>query len=296
MAAGARSLFELAQQAEQRGNREGRDLWDRYATHRAQIRQVLLTQAPPPGKDPGPKLCLMGAGNANDLDLTAIGAAFAEVHLVDIDPSALARATGRQEAPVRAKLRCHGGVDLSGLFRQMGGKPARAKAASGPRASDLVDAGTSEVLGALPGGFDVVASCCMLSQMSWALRELGGFEPEELPSFEQALLTIHLRTLLGLLAPGGTAILFADLVSSAVYPLDELEPDTDLAALVQKLSDARSAVTVCNPGFIRQLLRRDPVLVARAAPPEMGQPWLWTGSKDLTFLVYPLILRGKDNG
>jgi hypothetical protein len=25
--------------------------------------------------------------------------------------------------------------------------------------------------------------------------------------------------------------------------------------------------------------------------PEVGEPWLWTGSRERTFLVYPLILR-----
>ena len=291
MSASNPSLFEQAQKAEQRGNREGRDLWDRYASHRAHVRDVLLAHAPAEGGAAGSKLCLLGAGNGNDLDLAAIVPRFEEVHLVDIDPAALARLTGRQDPAIRARLRGHGGIDLSGLFRRIGA--GRAPATGASRSLELVDAGTAEVLGALPAGFDLVASCCMLSQMSWALRELSGLPKDALPGFEQTLLTIHLRTLLGLLAPGGTALLFADLVSSAVYPLDELEPDTDLAALVQQLSDARAAVTVCNPGFIRQLLRRDPVLAASASSPEMGEPWLWTGSKDLTFLVYPLVLRGK---
>ena len=288
MAESKTGLFSQAQQAEQRGNRVGRDLWERYAGHRAQVTAAILRLAPGPGA--GGRLCLLGAGNANDLDLARLAAQFDEVHLVDIDPASLSRATGRQERDVRAKLRCHAPVDLSGLFRQIDGGRVRQSSTE-----TLVATGTAEVLAQLPGRFDVVVSGCVLSQMSWVLGQTCERDPAALPAplahLEQALLTIHLRTMLGLVAPAGTALLVADLVSSEAYPLDDLEPDADLAALVQQLSEARIAFTVCNPALIKQILRRDPVLATSCSPPEVGTPWLWTGSKDLTYLVYPMRLR-----
>ena len=51
---------------------------------------------------------MLGAGNANDLDLEQLARRFDEVHLVDIDAAALARATGRQTPGVRARLRSRG--------------------------------------------------------------------------------------------------------------------------------------------------------------------------------------------
>ncbi len=284
MPAAKPGLFAEAQKAEQKGNREGRELWDRYASHRRHVTDTIVAAA----STPDDKVCLLGAGNGNDLDLETIAARFAEVHLCDIDPAALARAVGRQSPAARARLRSHSPVDLSGLYRLLDEPPGRR-----PEGESLLAAGTKAVTRSLPVGFDLVASCCVLSQMAWALRNLAGIEPGLLPSFEQTLVTIHLRAMLSLLRPGGVALLIADLVSSETYPLDELAPDEDLAALVARLSEARAAFTVSNPGFLRQLLRRDPVLIAEAEPPQMGEPWLWTGSKGLTYLVFPLMMRRR---
>jgi hypothetical protein len=260
-----------------------RDLWERYRGHRERLTAEILALAPARGG----RLCLLGAGNANDLDLEGLAARFDEVHLVDLDPAALARASGRQSAEVRARLRLHAPVDLSGLYHQMDHAPRL------PAADALVTAGAAEVLRQLPAEQDVVVSCCVLSQMSWALQNLAGPERSVLPVLEQALLRIHLRTLLGLVAPGGAALLAADLVSSASYPLDDLPPDEDLRALSEKLASQRVAFAVCNPELVRQMLRRDPELAKVAQPPRLGQPWLWDGPKERIYLVCPMVLRRR---
>jgi hypothetical protein len=273
MAARNPALFERAQQAEQRGNREVRDLWDRYRAHREQLTAQILAL-------PSGRLCLLGAGNGNDLDLEPLAAHFDELHLVDLDPSALSRLTGRQTAPVRAKLRSHAPVDLSGLYRQLD-RPRL------PPADALVTTGATEVLAALPGGFDAVVSCCVLSQMSWAIETLlpPGAPVAEL---QQALLRIHLRTLLGLLAPAGAALLAADMISSLHHDLEGVPAD-ELPALARQLAAERVAFPVCNPELIRQVLRRDPPLAGSRL--SQGAPWLWDGPKELTYLVCPLVLR-----
>jgi hypothetical protein len=284
-------LFDRAQQAEQRGNRDVRDMWERYRSHREQVTAAILALSPTPGG----RLCLLGAGNANDLELDRLAAHFDEVHLVDIDAGALARASGRQGPAVRARLRSHAPVDLSGLYRRLD-QTAEAPQRKLPAIEELVTAGTAEVLKQLPAAaFEVVASCCVLSQMSWALQRLlkpGGADAA-LPVLEQALVRIHLRTLLGLIRPSGTALLVADLVSSEAYPLDELPPDEDLGALVDQLASGHVAYAVCNPHLIRQILRKDATLAATCQPPAQGQPWLWAGPKQATYLVYPLALRRR---
>ena len=108
-------LFDRALRAEQRGNKEIRDLWQRYQGHRQQVTAAILALAPASGG----RLCLLGAGNANDLDLEQLAGRFEEVHLVDIDAAALARASGRQTPAVRARLRSHAPVDVSGLYQQL---------------------------------------------------------------------------------------------------------------------------------------------------------------------------------
>jgi hypothetical protein len=277
--AGKAPYFEQARLFEQKGNREGRDLWDRYAEHRRRLTAEVL--ALPPGAG---RLCLLGAGNANDYDLPVLAERFAELHLVDIDPAALSRATNRQPAPVRNKLRSHAPVDLSGLFHQF-------DAGKLPEHERLVELGVKDILGRLPAEFDVVISACVMSQISWSFARFAGEDMELRTVLEQAMVNVHLRVLLSLLRPGGVALLASDLVSTDNYPVDEIGPDTDLRALVDKLSAERLAYAVCNPELIQQLLRRDRQLRAVYAGGQIGQPWLWTGSHDRTYLVYPMVLR-----
>lgn len=279
MAEAKPGLLERAQRAEQKGNREVRDLWERYRGHRQHLTAALLALAPPRGG----RLALLGAGNANDVELAALAARFEEIHLVDLDPSALSRAIGRQTPEVRARVKTHAPVDLSGLYGQLGGKVGDVEA--------LVAAGTAEVLRQLPTDLDVVGSLCVLSQMSWALENLGVPEALPLATLQQALARIHLRTLLGVLRPEGAALLALDLVSSGVYPLDELAPDEDLAALAHRLAAERLAYPVCNPELLKLLIRRDATLAASCGAQELGDPWLWTGPKELTYLVWPLVVR-----
>jgi hypothetical protein len=247
-----------------------------------------LPRSPVPGGSAtkGGRLCLLGAGNANDLDLEALAARFDEVHLVDIDPVALARTTVRQSLAVRATLHTHAPVDLSGLFYQLdlGGQLMPGDA--------VVAAGTAEVVRQLPSELDVVVSCCLLSQMSWALERLasGG---TAVPALEQALVRIHLRAMLRSIRPTGAALLVSDLTSSAFYPLDALGPGEDLRALTQRLAAQRAAYTVCNPELLQHVIRYDAELGVTCVPPTLDEPWLWMGPKAITYLVYPFVLRRK---
>src|SRR5260370_5178507 len=175
------TLYERAQRAEQTGNRDTRELGERFRGHRQHVTAEILALAPGGDQGRGGRLGLLGAGNGNDLDLEALGARFDEVHLVDIDPGALARATGRQSPAAQAKLRSHAPGDLSGLYQQ------RQRKARPPPADALVAAGPAEVARQLPSELDVVASCCVLSQMAWALEHLAAPDGTANPTREQAL-------------------------------------------------------------------------------------------------------------
>ena len=63
-----------------------------YAAHRAQVTRLLLEA----GGDSPERLCLLGAGNLNDLDLTALLGRYREVVLVDLDGDAIRRGLNRQ--------------------------------------------------------------------------------------------------------------------------------------------------------------------------------------------------------
>ena len=280
------SFFEQAQKAEQQGNREGRDLWELYAVHRERLTSAILDLAPAAG---GGKLGLLGAGNGNDLDLERLAGRFDELHLIDIDAAAVARATNRQKPEVRAKLRAHAPVDLSGLYRQLDElKPPL------PSFDDLVATGAAAVARQLPPGFDLAVSCCMLSQMSWSLtRTIGDEDDDLLALLQQATVNIHLRTLVALTPPGRPALIASDLVSSDRFPLEEAAAETDLRTLATQIAEQKQAYAVSNPDLMRQILRRDRTLRDQCGPIEMGEPWLWTGSQERTYLVAPLVLRRR---
>jgi hypothetical protein len=226
---------------------------------------------------------VLGAGRCNDLDLPRLAERFAEIHLVDVDDKALAGAVARQPADVRARLRRHGRVDLSGLsprrlarWRRAPPEPTEIEAAA--------NAALDAILTKLGGGFDVVASTCVLTQMAFALREALGERHPALDPIRFALMRTHLSTVVGLTAPGGVALLASDLVSSTTYPLAEPPPGRTTSDLLRDVVASGAGYFAANPELLAGLL-------AEVATPELLEPWLWTGPLERTYLVYALRLR-----
>ena len=93
-------------------NAASRGQWAGFAEHREKVTTLLQT-----GGDPErTRLCILGAGNCNDLDLPALLATHREVHLVDLDAEALRDGVARQDLADHPSLHQHGGVDLSGML------------------------------------------------------------------------------------------------------------------------------------------------------------------------------------
>jgi hypothetical protein len=259
--------------------------WELYAAHRARLTDAIVESARlAAGGAPKrlPRLALLGAGNCNDVDLPRLADAFAEIHLVDVDGAALARAVARQPEPVRPRLRRHA-VDLSGLparrlgrWKRVAPQPAEIEAAAG--------AALDSILTKLGGPFDVVASTCVLTQMSFALREALGDRHPALEAARFALMRTHLSTLVGLAAPGGAALFVTDVVSSTSYALGEPGDGRSTTDLLRDVVSSGAAYFTANPELAAGLL-------AEVATPELLEPWLWTGPLERTYLVYALRVR-----
>lgn len=299
----SRSFARVAEMHGQ-GNRRSKDDWELYRQHRERLTATIADVGAALGVGPAPagRLCLLGAGNCNDVELDLLAQRFGTIHLVDIDGAALDRARARQTPDVRARLVLHPGVDLTGLLGQLD-----AWAVDEPDLATLnkaTDVGAAVVVQGLPvGTCDVAVSCCLMSQLGWSLeaaveevrKQAGrkaappqGSAPTVGVDTRLVMLTIHLRTLASLVRPGGAALLASDITSSDLYPLDELDPDTDLRALADELVRAQQVVYAgANPLLTSRVLRRDPMLKeAFGAPTALGA-WLWTGQFDRTYLVYP---------
>jgi hypothetical protein len=293
------------------GNRRSKDDWELYRRHRERLTRTIdgVGQVVAGGAEPGGRLCLLGAGNCNDVQLDVLAQRFQTIHLVDIDGAALDRARARQQPEVRPRLVLHPGVDLTGLLGQLdawaGEEPDLAAQ------QKAIDAGTAAATQGLPAGScDVAVSCCLMSQLGWSLeaaveevarrqgrkqwapqpRPQGG-EPTVGVEIRLVMLTIHLRTLAALVRPGGAALLASDITSSDLYPLEEhleLGEDADLKVLADQLVRAQQVIYAgANPVLTSRVLRKDPVLKQAFGAPVALSPWLWTGQFERTYLVYP---------
>ncbi|HJT33839.1 MAG TPA: hypothetical protein VJ783_17465 [Pirellulales bacterium] len=195
-----------------RRNAARRESWSDYASHRAETTARLVAAA----RANSDRLCVLGAGNCDDLDLTALVGAYREVHLVDIDADALERGAGRLSAAERGVMHLHGGIDLTGCWQLLGNRQ---------RGESLTDAEIDQVVNCFAstappftGPFDVVASTCVVSQLiEGAVLVLGQSHPRLL----EVVLSVrasHQRLMTQLLSPGGRGVLITDFVSSATLP------------------------------------------------------------------------------
>jgi len=258
-----------------------------FAEHRARLTREIAERAPASGRG---RLCLLGAGNANDVDLELLAKRFAEVHLVDLDRDAVGRAIARVPAARRAQLVPHAPVDASGLFDRL-----EAWSAAPPDAAALdgaVAEAVTRVAGALPGPFDVVASCGLLTQLQLVLLQVVGDSNPRFAELRTALNRAHVRTLGALLAPGGVAVLATDLTSSEIYPpLIHVDATVDLGKLMIDLLAAGSFIYAAHPGQLSSEMRRDPALKQAFAVRFPIGPWIWRNGPTQALLVYALEIK-----
>lgn len=281
MAQGSPLAKAVARQVE--SNRSGAGHEGHFASHRARLTLAILARAPAGGEA---RLCLLGAGNAFDVDLDAIAGVFREVHLVDIDAEAVAGAVARVSAERRARVVAQAPVDVSGVFDRF-----EAWSRAPPTPGDLADQARSAVeraAAALPGPFDVVVSCCLLTQLQLVLLEVVGDRNPRFEDIRAVVNRVHVRLLCSLLAPGGIGLLVTDLTDSNMYPLDDVAPDADLGVLMRDLLHAGNIIHVAHPGLLSAEIRRDPDLSTRYRVRTPVGPWLWHNGPASTFLVYAM--------
>jgi hypothetical protein len=255
------------------------DAWGLYAGHRARFTDLLMSSGA------AGSLCLLGAGHCNDVDLDRLATRFAAIHLVDIDRAALLAAVARQSLTVQARLHVHAPLDLSGFEPRL----KRWKRVA-PTARDITSAASSAItsLGGLPGPFDVVASSCVLTQMSFSARDALGDGHPMLGTLRISLVRTHLVMLLGLTKPGGTALLVSDLTSSNAFPLAEVRAEQSLFDVMGDILERQAYYHAANPNLIDEIVQADPVLSTMAGESELLEPWLWTGAFGRSYFVYAL--------
>jgi hypothetical protein len=254
---------------QQKRNADVREAWQRFRPHRERVTRLLVEPMPSPDET----LCVLGAGNCNDVDLTQLTQAFAEVHLVDLDEVALEFGVSHQDASSQS-LRVHAGLDVTGVVAELAAA-CRAGALDEAASRALIDRAAGAPLPPLGGPFDVVASVGLLTQLIDSIRLAVG---EAHPRFVDLLLAVrnrHLGMLVELTRPGGRLVLVTDVVSSATFPDLPQIPEAQLRDTVLRLIQARNFFTGANPFVLWRLLQSEPELTRHTSSVQLLGPWLW---------------------
>lgn len=273
---------------QRKANESTRSLFDSYLEHRTQTTRLALESAKPGVSS---TLCVLGAGNCFDLDLEQLAARFDEIHLVDVDRSALEGAVARQNAEVQARLVIHSPLDLSGLLDKLE-RWARLETTE----SELLQhhRRTAAALAAQIGAHDVVVSTSCITQIQLSVLQALGDQHQLFDAVRHVVGATHLHTLHALTKPGGRALLVTDVLSSTRYPaLATLPPETNLLKLLVELMSAELMIYIARPGLFHMLQREDPLLRDDSTLSPPLRAWLWQNGPLERFLVYAMALDRK---
>jgi hypothetical protein len=232
----------------------------------------------------GGRICVLGAGNCNDLDLGWMVGAYGEVRLVDIDRGAVERGVGRQG--VVGKVEIEGPVDLTGVsegVRSWRGR--RVSIEEVGRAVERVNGQLSMVNG---GGFDVVLSCCVLSQLLCGVRDVLGVGHAGWKGLKGAIIRRHLRDVVGLTRAGGRGVLAVDVSSTvAIAGLDRAREEEWGDLMRVALNDGK-CFRGLEPVALRGVVEGDGELRRLVAEARVSAPWVWHLGWGKAFLCYGL--------
>ena len=231
--------------------------WDYYEGHRRQVMSLLEEHQP---KENG-RICILGAGNCNDIELTLLTEWFDEVHLVDWDADSLQEGIKKQGiAPESVVL--HTGIELTGIGHYVG----RWKKAT-PSKGDInqVISLLSEPLDiGIDTAFDVVLSSSLLTQLIELPIALLGLNH---PRTEEVVLKIraaHFRS------DGnhswlqsGTGLLVTELISSNTCKELFQCPEDRLSELYDQLIEEKRYFLGTNPHSLIPALLEDPFMASQ---------------------------------
>jgi hypothetical protein len=251
---------------QQSRNRESDDAWELYEPHRNRVTSLILDALPAGDAN---RVCLLGPGNCNDVDLSALAERCTDILLVDLDAEAMDRGITRQGLREHSAVQQLSGLDLTGVFGDL-----ESYAPGSPGVNSLVQTANKYSPTELTGGFDVAVSLCLLSQLVDSILQTIE-DPQAAMELTQAIRQRHLRLLLEQCRPSGRAVLISEVVSSDTAPeLPEID-DARLPAFLGGLLTAGNFFTGLHPGVIHQELVTDPALVALASDVQVAAPWKW---------------------
>ena len=265
-------------------NRLGIEAREPYQNHRARLMALVAAV------QRGPGLCVLGAGNGNDLDLPRLLRLFGEVHLVDLDGEALDRAVAALPDDLRARVILHAGVDLSGALDRI---DVWGDGLPGDEALAAFAADRARALAALLGRtFDVVLSACLLSQLCHPFQNTLALSGSDWRRLFAAVSRLHLGTLALLTRPAGTGVIACDVLCHAGAAIAELGRRVPRQRLGEALVRAVQAGVIAPDPDPRALARQleSPAFAAMVDRAFVTDPWAWDLGPTVQ-VVYGVVFR-----
>jgi hypothetical protein len=223
---------------------------------------------------------VLGAGNANDIDLAELLQAFERITLIDLDDNALQRATERLSPAERKRIVLRGGTDLTGVL------PMLSAISASPReensAITVAINAARQTCVPIVGTFDVVASTCVLTQLIDSIYIAIPTASDVRHELVMAIRNRHLDIIAEMMNPLGRGIVFTDFVGTETAPELPLLSDSQLAAAAARWINERNFFTGANPYAIRDQLQRLSLSGRSIRDVEVIPAWRWDlGAKQL---------------
>lgn len=252
-----------------RFNQDSSSNWDCGTAHRETITGYLSGLV----KEKQGRLCVLGAGNCNDLDLNQLLEVFNEIHLVDLDERALGHALDFQKLSDHPQISLHV-CDLTGIGQQLAGWTEGTNDSDASLAEIVLQLLKPAALN-LPGPFDVVCSMCLLSQLIHLVVSTVGDTHSRFEELMTAIRFQHLQTLCELSGENGAGLLVSDFVSSASAPDMPDVPDDQFEQYLSQLLSSRNFFHGVHPGVLYSIFVGNTPLASHVRDVEMLPPSRW---------------------
>jgi len=260
--------------------------WEFYEGHRRQV-MSLLVEASDEKKG---RLCVLGAGNCNDIELPILIEMFDEIYLVDWDADSLIEGITKQGiAPESVVL--HSGIELTGI-----GHYVERWKKTPPSKSDInqVISLLSEPLDIrIDTTFDIVLSSSLLTQLIELPIALLGLNHPRTKEVVLKIRAAHFRLMASLLAPGGTGVLVTELISSNTCKELFQCPEDRLSELYDQLIEEKRYFLGTNPKTLIPALLEDPFMASQIQDTTLTAPWRWLLGPERSFLAYGVVFGKK---
>jgi hypothetical protein len=267
-------------------NRSVAGHWEMFADHRSRVTDLIVALTPPAGA----VVCILGAGNCNDLDLARLLGVAADVHLIDVDPAAMRDGVERQHVAMSTSLHLHE-ADITGVLSTLGRWSTDPPSTNAEIDECLLKLARTPSIGVEPGSAHVAVSAAVLSQVTGTAVRLVDREHPRSLEVALSIRDAHLRLLTSLLRPSGWGVLITDAASSEIVDDLGAAADDSLPALLDEVVDAGQVHTGTDPLGLEWSLREEPRIARGPDSIVRHPPWLWRLGPDKVELTYALTFR-----